>query len=1698
MKLPAVLVVTILGVLLQEEPRSIHAFAPPQQRSSSKLLVVPSSLLRNERTPSAGAYTTRNRRNSRLHLFKTDKPSNMFDGPTPLVKERDACGVGFIANTQTGGEFGSHKVLEQGLAALGCMEHRGACGGDKVSGDGAGIMTQIPWKLFQEYRSENCPKPGVAMVFLPRNQERREKVMAVMEEVCKANELDFLGWREVPTDPTVLGELARNAMPSIWQFFVKAPSRLSDSDEARDAFERTLYLVRRRFDVELKNQGLVWDDDDGDVYVASMSSRTIVYKGMVQSVVLPQFYKDLTNPDYTTKFVIYHRRFSTNTNPRWQLAQPMRVVGHNGEINTLLGNVNWVRAREAAKAGEIQDDFVDPKSTNNIVMMCNTQDIPQVLEPVVDLGRSDSANLDSVFELMTMSRHRAPCALMAMVPTAYMNNPDLNDNPEITDFYKFHGGLLEAWDGPALLVFSDGKSIGASLDRNGLRPARYSIENDGTVYMMSETGVIPGLEEKNIVEKGRLGPGQMINVDLSSGEFKDNIKIKSEIAKRHPYGEWIARQRKDVTKENHPIERMYDDKTATFAQATFGWSLEDISMQIADMAGAGKETTYSMGDDAPLSCLSERPHPTYNYFKQRFAQVTNPPIDPLREGVVMSLAMTLGKKESIYKVGEEGARLIHLESPVLNKAEMDRIAEYAKPENGGFKQSKLSTRYMLEDGPSGINTALDKLCDEAVEKVKSGSEIIIISDMAEDQSELDRTTYIPPMVAVGAVHHRLIDEGLRMDTGIVVETGSAWSTHHFACLVGYGANAVHPYMAFETVKQWYEAEKTQKMMEAGKLKKIDSNQAQENYRVAVENGLLKILSKMGISLLTSYQGAQIFEAIGIGEEVINKSFKGTTSRVGGVTYEDLASETVMMRPEIADMKMKLMNYGFYKPVPKFGEYHINSSDLAKLLHEAIGLDKTVSDATNRMEAENNGVNPASVANYEIFRKSLESAPLANIRDLMDFESDRSSIPIEDVEPIESIMSRFCTGAMSLGALSREAHETLAIAMNRIGGKSNSGEGGEDIIRGKYIQDVDEKGRSPTFPHLAGLKNGDTANSFIHQVASGRFGVTPEFLTTAKQLEIKMAQGAKPGEGGQLPGTKVSDYIANLRASKPGVTLISPPPHHDIYSIEDLAQLIHDLHAVNEKAGVSVKLVSSIGIGTVACGVAKADADVIQISGNDGGTGASPLSSIKNAGCPWELGLAEAHSALLNNKLRDRVTLRVDGGIRTGRDVLVAAMLGAEEYGFGTIAMIAEGCVMARVCHLNTCPVGVTSQKEELRKKFPGTPEHVVNFFTFVGEEVRQLMAHLGYTKFEDLIGRADLLKESPDQLNRVVKTKGMELSPFFSGIPNTSESRSFLRATIEGNIEVRKEEIVHVNGFSSDLDREVSGHADIKTVIKENQGEVTLNFPIKNTDRSTCAMLAGDVARAHGNTGFKGKINIQFDGSAGQSFGAFVLPGLSIRLSGEANDYVGKGMHGGELTVVPDNEAGFVAAESSIVGNACLYGATGGDFHACGRAGERFAVRNSGAFAVAEGAGDHCCEYMTGGVVVMLGSVGRNVGAGMTGGVGYFYDKDGGFDAKVNHEIVKYQRLQTDAGESQLKAMVTRHYELTGSEKADFILSNWDTEKGKFWQVYPPSEASTPIVTNEANLIKDIRVSASAPDGEVCFLPVGGAMSPAQAGRCAD
>ncbi len=1033
-----------------------------------------------------------------------------------------------------------------------------------------------------------------------------------------------------------------------------------------------------------------------------------------------------------------------------------------------------------------------------------------------------------------------------------------------------------------------------------------------------------------------------------------------------------------------------------------------------------------MGDDIPLAVLSEKPHLLYDYFKQRFAQVTNPAIDPLRERLVMSLKVELGERGNLLEVKPEYARRVKLDSPVVTEAELEAI------KLSGFATAELSTVFPIAAGPEGLKAAVQSLQAKAAESVRAGAKILILSDghgELRQRSGLDTEyTYIPPLLAVGAVHHHLIREGLRMKASLVIHTAQCWSTHHFACLIGYGAGAVCPYMALDTVRHWWSDPKTQQFMTRGQIATLTLDQAIANYRKAIASGLLKILSKMGISLLSSYQAAQIFEAIGIGGDLLELGFKGTTSRIGGLSISELAQEVLSFHhkafPELTTKKLENLGFVQYR---RGGEYHMNSPELAKALHKAVDGKK--------------------YDHYEVYQQHLHGRPVTALRDLLDFQSDRPSIPLEEVESVSDIVKRFCTGGMSLGALSREAHEVLAIAMNRIGGKSNSGEGGEDPVRYKVLNDVDEFGHSPTLPHLKGLRNGDTASSAIKQVASGRFGVTPGYLASAKQIEIKIAQGAKPGEGGQLPGPKVSPYIAMLRRSKPGVTLISPPPHHDIYSIEDLAQLIFDLHQINPKAQVSVKLVAEIGIGTIAAGVAKANADIIQISGHDGGTGASPLSSIKHAGSPWELGLSEVHRVLMNNSLRDRVILRVDGGLKSGWDVVIGALMGGEEFGFGSIAMIAEGCIMARICHTNQCPVGVASQKEELRQRFTGIPEHVVNFFYFVAEEVRSLLAKLGYRSLSELIGRADLL--TLRQGVELTKTQSLNLNCLLQ-LPDTKENRSWL-----------VHEVVHSNGPV--LDDQLLADPEIQAAIS-NQSKASKTLKIVNTDRTVGARLAGAIASVYGDSGFAGEINLNFHGSVGQSFGAFNLPGVTLRLEGEANDYVGKGMHGGEIIIKPPSAANYDPAQNVIVGNTCLYGATGGVLFANGLAGERFAVRNSKGVAVIEGAGDHCCEYMTGGVIVVLGKVGRNVGAGMTGGLAYFLDEEGTFPDFVNPEIVKIQSVSSEAGEKQLQELIKAHCDRTGSPKAEKILQNWQEYLPKFWQLVPPSEADSP----EANQKKQL------------------------------
>jgi glutamate synthase (ferredoxin) len=1524
---------------------------------------------------------------------------NTCQGQRWLVEERDACGVGFIAHRQN---HASHEIVEKALAALTCLEHRGGCSADQDSGDGAGLLTAIPWELFQQDFAQrgkefsSTENTAVGMIFLPQDEEAAEKARAAVEQIATEEKLIVLGWRVVPVQSHLLGIQARENQPQIEQVL------LASVDKSGDELERQLYITRRRI-------SKVANKISEEFYICSLSSRTIVYKGMVRSAVLGEFYEDLKNPIYKSAFAVYHRRFSTNTMPKWPLAQPMRLLGHNGEINTLLGNINWMMAREASLNHPVWGDRI------------------KELKPLVHIDNSDSATLDNVVELLVCSGRSPLEALMIMVPEAYQNQPSLRDSPEIVDFYEYYSGLQEAWDGPALLVFSDGKKVGATLDRNGLRPARYVITKDDYIVVASEAGVVD-FPEADIVEKGRLGPGQMIAVDLENQEVLKNWDIKQRIAKQQPYGEWLQQYREELKSlvishtssangnghtPNDQGKLTIDKQTLLQRQTAFGYTTEDVEMVIHPMAIAGSEPTFCMGDDIPLAVLSEKPHLLYDYFKQRFAQVTNPAIDPLREKLVMSLKVELGERGNLLEPKPEYARRLKLESPMLTEAELEAI------KLSGFATAELSTLFAIATGPEGLKAAVASLQAQAAESVRAGAKILILSDDRLNDVISTEYTYIPPLLAVGAVHHHLIREGLRMKTSLIVNTAQCWSTHHFACLIGYGAGAVCPYMALDTVRDWWSDPKTQKLMGVQKIPTLSLEQALGNYRKAVESGLLKILSKMGISLLSSYQAAQIFEAIGIGRDLIELGFCGTTSRIGGLSISELSLEVLSFHskafPELTNNKLE--NLGFVQYRPK-GEYHMNSPEMVKALHKAL--------------------DSKSYDHYEVYKKHLQGRPITALRDLLDFEGDRPSISIEEVESVTEIVQRFCTGGMSLGALSREAHETLAIAMNRIGGKSNSGEGGEDPVRYRVLDDVDASGHSLTLPHLKGLQNGDVAHSAIKQVASGRFGVTPEYLVNAKQIEIKIAQGAKPGEGGQLPGPKVSQYIAMLRRSKPGVTLISPPPHHDIYSIEDLAQLIFDLHQINPQAKVSVKLVSEVGIGTIAAGVAKANADIIQISGHDGGTGASPLSSIKHAGSPWELGLSEVHRVLMENSLRDRVILRVDGGLKSGWDVVIGALMGGEEFGFGSIAMIAEGCIMARICHTNNCPVGVASQKEELRKRFTGIPEQVVNFFYFIAEEVRSLLARLGYRSLSEIIGRADLLTVRPDA--KLTKTRSLNLNCLIQ-LPDSKENRGWL---------VHEE--VHSNGVV--LDDKFLADADIQAAIK-NQSAVSKSFSIVNTDRTVGTRLAGAIASQYGDSGFEGQINLNFTGSVGQSFGAFNLPGIILTLEGEANDYVGKGMHGGEIIIKPPTDSTYNASQNVIIGNTCLYGATGGTLFANGLAGERFAVRNSKGMAVIEGAGDHCCEYMTGGAIVVLGKVGRNVAAGMTGGLAYFLDEDGLFPELVNPEIVKMQRVITQAGANQLQELIRTHAERTGSPKAQKILQNWQEFLPKFWQLVPPSEADS-------------------------------------------
>ena len=1502
-----------------------------------------------------------------------------------ILNERDACGVGFLVELY---KPSNHRLVIRALHCLTCMEHRGACSADRDTGDGAGLTTQIPWQLFQSIFPNYSIHPdnniGVAMMFLP--QKNSEEIEKLVQWIIEEENLVLLGWRVVPTTNEILGEQAKLNKPLIKQCFVQS------LDFSGDILERNLFLVRKKMEKVISQ---AYQTFKHEFYICSFSSRYIIYKGMLRSAVLGQFYQDLYNPLYKSNFAIYHRRFSTNTMPRWPLAQPMRLISHNGEINTLVGNLNWMKSRES------------------ILEHHNFAASLDIIKPITNAENSDSANLDASIELLVMSGISPEESLMILIPEAYQNQPFLNRFPHIIDFYEYYSHLQESWDGPALVVFTDGKTIGATLDRNGLRPARYCITHDGLIILSSESGVI-GMEVSNVKQNGRLGPGQMLSVNTLTGEFLDNWSIKNKITQKFPYNQWLQKYQQQLPVQSYLIENDTKSMGLMHLQAAFGYTNEDVELVIEHMATSAKEPTFCMGDDIPLAILSSKSHIIYDYFKQKFAQVTNPAIDSLRESLVMSLNIHLGSKGNLLDPKPEMARSLKLKSPIINEKELEYLS------NLDLKIARITTLFFNTRETNLLYQKIIQICTLSSELVQNGVEILIVTDLSDEI--IDGQLFIPPLLAVGAIHHHLIRHHLRHRVSIVVETGQCWNTHHFACLIGYGASAICPYLAFKTVRQWWYQPRTQKLMSNGKVVKLSVEQAQDNYRIAIEAGLLKILSKMGISLLTSYHGAQIFEILGLGSEVVDLAFVGTTSRVGGMNLNELFNEVsniynTSFRNEISK---KLPNLGYVQYRPG-AEYHVNNPEMSKTLHKAVRTkDYTL---------------------YTTYKNLLNNRPLTNLRDLLDLSITNDSIDIKEVESIEFILERFCTGGMSLGALSRETHETLAIAMNRIGGKSNSGEGGEDSNRFMKITDVNSAGVADKFPHLKGLKNNDSASSAIKQIASGRFGVTPEYLMSARQLEIKIAQGAKPGEGGQLPGKKVSSYIAELRYCKPGVTLISPPPHHDIYSIEDLAQLIFDLHQINPQAKVSVKLVAQAGIGTVAAGVVKANADIIQISGHDGGTGASPLSSIKHAGGPWELGLIEVHGLLSKNNLRNKVILRVDGGLRTGRDIILAAAMGAEEFGFGTIAMIATGCVMARICHTNNCPVGVATQRKDLRNRYPGIPADLVNFFLFIAEEIRCILALLGYRSLQEIIGKYDLLQIK--QNVELTKTKFLKINSLLI-------DKDYVYKTRLSNNLVPKD-----NGPV--LDDEILIDPNILESIKTGS-DVYKQIQIANTDRAVGARIAGKIVQLYGNKGFTGNLNLNFQGSAGQSYGAFICQGMNFVLSGEANDYVGKGMNGGEIIIVPPSGYNYNPAEQVILGNTCLYGATGGFLFANGQAGERFAVRNSLAQAVVEGVGDHACEYMTGGLIVVLGKAGRNIAAGMTGGIAYFLDENNDLYPKINREIIKVQKIITYEGENQLKNLLSLHLLKTGSPKAKFILDQWLHFLPMFWQLVPPSEINSSFV----------------------------------------
>jgi glutamate synthase (NADPH/NADH) large chain len=1480
--------------------------------------------------------------------------------PTGLYNpayEHDSCGVGFVARLTA---VPDHSIVEHAVQVLVNLEHRGAIGGDKSTGDGAGLLLQIPDFFFRfacHDLSFPLPPPGqyaAGLVFLPTDPDIADRCVKTVERNAREEGCPVLGWRDVPVNSGTLGELARMTQPAIRQCFLSG-----DSFEG-DALERKLYVIRRLAEKEVRS---FTDCDASQFYIPSLSSRTIVYKGLLNGSQLTTFFPDLRDPSFTSAFAVVHQRFSTNTLPTWHLAHPFRFLAHNGEINTLRGNINRMRAREAV----IESKLFGP-------------DIEKI-KPVIIEDGSDSAIFDNALELLLLGGRSLPHAMMMMVPEAF--GPKFHMSEDKRAFYEYHSAIMEPWDGPAALVFCDGRYIGATLDRNGLRPARYTVTSDGMIVMASETGVMD-FPAKRIVQKGRLQPGKMFLVDLEQRRIVPDNESKSRISRQRPYRHWVKDNRIEMRGLFNPPEiPPKDPEVLVEKQIAFGYTEEDLKMVIAPMASQGQEAVGSMGDDSALAVLSDRPQLLFSYFKQLFAQVTNPPIDPLREELVMSLRTFIGRERNLLDETPEQCRMLRIPHPILTPEDMSRLRNATHPD---VVAREIDILFPAGGDGEALESALTDVFELAERHIREGATLLLLSDkrMTRDQAP------IPSLLATSGLHHHLIRRGLRTLAAIIVETGEAREVMHYALLIGYGANAICPYIAFSTVRN---------LAETGLLEKPHlPGVAVDHYITAIKKGLLKTLSKMGISTIKSYMGAQIFEAVGLGEALVEKYFAGTASRIGGIGLSEIAAETRMRHSRAYDGRGgadRLLDAGGLYQVRIGGEKHLWAPEAIYKLQQAV-----------------------RTGDYKVFREYTrliddQSRERATLRSLFRFRKG-NAVPVDEVEPVEDITPRFVTAAMSYGSISQEVHETIALALNRLGGRSNCGEGGEDPAR--YLP----------------LPNGDSLRSRIKQVASGRFGVTTEYLIHADELQIKMAQGAKPGEGGQLPGHKVSEEIARVRHTTPGVTLISPPPHHDIYSIEDLAQLIYDLKCANPRANVSVKLVSEVGVGTVAAGVAKAKADLVLISGHDGGTGASPLSSIKHAGLPWELGLADTQQALVFNRLRDRIRVQTDGQLKTGRDLAVAALMGAEEFGFGTTVLVTLGCVLMRKCHLNTCPVGVATQDPVLRSRFTGKPENVVHFFRFLAQELREYMAELGFRTVDEMVGRVDMLEVQPAVDHW--KARGLDFRAILLPAGNGSDAP---------RRRVRSQE--HEIGKS--LDNELIVRA--MPALEKGQ-TVDIEMPIRNVHRTVGAMLSGEITRRFGSRGLPDDtIRISFAGSAGQSLGAFLAPGVSIRVTGDANDYLAKGMAGGRITIVPPPDAGFLPHKNVIAGNVVLYGATGGELYLYGTAGERFAVRNSGARAVVEGVGDHGCEYMTGGVVVVLGLTGNNFAAGMSGGVAYVYDETELFDTRCNLDMVDVETVWDPKDEKDLRAMIENHFRFTGSERARMILENWESRLPLFVKVMP-------------------------------------------------